>query len=80
MTKEMIQEIGSVMANKMAIVNMNKNNEEWKGNLRKFPIFSELIGMEMTLKIMDVNYEYEFNEDVSEATALVIEGIRFEIA
>lgn len=79
MTTEMIKEFGTVMATKMAIVGFTQDDERFKGNKRMNPFFSELKGMEQALKIMGIDFEYEFNADVTKATAIVINGMKFEI-
>ncbi|CAJ0596528.1 unnamed protein product [Cylicocyclus nassatus] len=74
---EIIKEIAKEMATKIAIVKMNKNDEEWKGNIRKFPIFSEWKGMEQTLKVMGIEFEYEFDDNL-EITAVIVNGFKQE--
>ena len=80
MTQKQIREIGKVMANKVSIVNFTKDDEEWKDNIRKNPIFSELKGMEMALNILGIDFDYEFNDEVTKITALTVGGERFLIA
>ena len=79
MTKEQIKVIGKAMATKASIANFSKYDEEWKDNIRKNPIYSELRGMELTLKLLEIDYHYEFNDDVTETTALIIDGERFDV-
>lgn len=79
MTHEQIKAIAEVMANKASIVNFTRDDEEWKGNIRKHPIYSELKGMELTFKILGIEFDYEFNADVTKTTALIVDGEIFEI-
>lgn len=75
-TKEMIHQIGMVMINKAEIVKFTKNDEEFKNNIRFNPIYSELKGMEQTLKLMGIEFEYEFDDNY-DVVALTIAGQRF---
>ncbi len=82
MNKSTLYEILDTMATKASICNDERPNyigENRKTNFRKFPIFSELKGMELTLKIMGVEFEYEYNEDVTKITAIKSGDIRIEV-
>jgi len=79
MTAEQIRIIAEAMATKASIVNFTRDDEEWTGNIRKHPIYSELKGMELTLKLLGIEFDYEFNSDVTKTTALIVNGERFEI-
>lgn len=70
MKKAVLEEILKSMATKAALANMYKEDEEFKNNMRKCPFYSELYGMEHTLKIMGIEFEYEYNEDVTKITAI----------
>lgn len=78
MTKTLM-EILKVMAIKASIVNAVKKAGQYSDNIRECPVYSELHGMEMTLKIMGIDVEYEFNADVTETIAIKAQGIRVEI-
>lgn len=73
----MIKEIAECMMNKANLVKIFKDDEEFKGNIRKCPFYSELKGMEQMLKIMGIEFEYGFNDDI-EITSITIEGITVE--
>lgn len=78
---EMIRNIGSVLVIKMRVVNMVKRNNEYTfdNNIRTNPYYSEFAGMTQLLKAMDIEYEIDWNEDVTQMTAITIMGIRFEV-
>lgn len=80
MTKTTLKEILENMAVKASICNINKKEGNYKNNFRECPFWSELKGMEQTLKIMGIDFEYEFNKEVTEMTAIKAQGIRVEIA
>lgn len=69
MTEKQIRTIADAMMNKVHLVNMYKQQYE---NIREFPIYSELKGMEMVLKMMEIKFEYGFNDEVTEITSLTI--------
>lgn len=79
MTNNKLYEILETMANKASIANIHKAEGSYK-NMRECPIYSELNGMEQMLKIMGIDFEYEFNEDVTRMTAIKARGMRVEIA
>ena len=79
MSKAKMTEVLEVMANKAAISNIAKEEGTYK-NMRECPFYSELNGMEMMLKIMGIEFEYEFNDDVTKITAISAQGIRVEVA
>lgn len=78
MDKTRLSEILHAMANKAAISNIVKEEGTYE-NMRECPIYSELNGMELVLKMMGIEFEYEFNEDVTKMTAINAQGIRVEI-
>ena len=84
MNKSTLFEILDTMATKASICNDERpkyidENGNHKGNFRTFPIHSELKGMELTLKIMGIEFGYEFNEDVTRITAIKSGDIRIEV-
>ena len=82
MNRSKLFEILDTMATKASICNDERPNyidENGKTNFRTFPLYSELNGMELTLKIMGIEFEYEFNEDVTRITAIKSGDIRIEI-
>ena len=77
--KEMINNIGERMVTKMRIINMAKRDGEYSSNFRKFPIYSEWVGMTQLLKAMEIDFEIDFDEAVTYMTAITIMGTRFEV-
>ena len=76
---EMITKIAERMITKMRIINSEKKDGRYAANLRKFPIYSEFVGMTQLLKTMDIDFEIEYDETVTDMTAIVIMGKRFEV-
>lgn len=62
------------MANRMVttirVINIYVDQYE---NQRECPFYSELKGMEMTLKTFGIDFDYEYNEDL-EITAVTVQG------
>lgn len=79
MKKQTLNEIINTMAITAAMCNLYKSEGRYKENFRECPFCSELNGMEMILKIMGVEFEYEFNDDCSKITAVKAQGIRVEV-
>jgi len=79
MTNEMIKEIGETMVTKMNLINRVKRTGEYKDNMRKCPWYSEFYGMIQMLKIMNVNYDIDWNEDITEMIAITLNGQRFDL-
>lgn len=79
MEKTKLQEIIETMAIKVRLCKIYKNEERYKDNFRECPFKSELTGMEETLNILGIPFEYEFNKDVTEITAIKAAGIVVEI-
>ncbi len=77
--KRIITEIGEIMANKMALVNIERKHPTYKDNIREYPIYSELYGMMQTLKAMDIDYDIEWNMEIDQMTSLTIMGIKFKV-
>lgn len=76
MTKKMLEEILNSMAVKVLMTEQFK--DKYKGNLRECPFHSELYGMQETLKIMGVPFQYEFDDDLN-YIAIKSGDIRVEI-
>lgn len=76
---EMITKIAERMITKMRIINSEKKDGRYAENFRKFPIYSEFVGMTQLLKTMDIDFEIEYDESVTYMTAIVIMGKRFEV-
>ena len=76
MTTSTIKELLEVMACKVRLLEIFK--DQYKENVRECPFKSELVGMEETLKILGIEFEYEFN-NVYEITAITAQGIKVEI-
>ncbi len=78
---KMINEIGNTLVIKMRVVNMVKRNKEYilDNNIRTNPFYSEFVGMTQMLKVMDIEYDIDYNEDVTQMTAITIMGKRFEV-
>lgn len=73
------EEIAKVMANKAALVNIAKRDGSYEENIREFPFYSELKGIEQTLNIMGVKYEYDFDETVQFITGVHIGDVYAEV-
>ena len=68
------------MVIKMRVVNMvKKNNDYFNSNIRTNPFYSEFVGMTQLLITMEIDFEIEWNEDVTQMTAITIMGTRFEV-
>ena len=76
-TNEIIVKIGEAIASKIRCDRISKNLVAYKdnGNFYHF----EKRGMEQILEIMGIDYEYEFDDDVTEIIAIKINGITIEI-
>lgn len=73
MTNKVIKEIAETMMVKVRCFNLYKEN--YKNNKRQCPFYSELVGMEQMLKIMGIEFEYTFDLETFEITAITIEDI-----
>jgi len=80
MNRTTLKEMLEIMAIKASLCNINKTEGNYSKNFRECPIYSELKGMEMALKIMGIEFEYEFDKTVTLMTAIKANGIRVEIA
>lgn len=70
MTK-MIENLGNRMITLMRVVNIY--------GLSNNKLAHELNGMTMALNAMEIEFEFDYNDDVTEYTAITIMGKRFEI-
>lgn len=77
MTNEMIIKIGETIANKIRCARIF--NDNYKENNRENPYNSERRGIEQTLRIMGIDYEYEFDDNVEKEIAIKINEITIEI-
>ena len=76
-TNEMIIKIGETIANKIRCARIF--NDNYKENNRENPYNSERRGIEQTLEIMGIDYEYEFDDNVEKEIVIKINGITIEI-
>lgn len=57
MTNEMLETMAKAMARKIAMYKMNA--EEFKGNKRLCPYYSEFKGLEQACKIFGIEYNFD---------------------
>ena len=79
---EMIKNIGERMTTKARLVNdfmasWLEGNEE--GNLRRNPFYSEFQGMCQLLKAMDIDFNIEYDNEVTSMAAITIMGKTFVV-
>ena len=67
-----IHEILKSMAAKAALVNMAKRDGQYADNIRECPWHSELYGMEHTLKLMGIDFDFYYDETVQYITGIQI--------
>lgn len=67
----MAQAVAEQMATTIRAMNISVGEYE---NKRNCPFYSELRGMEMILKTMEIEFEYTFDLDVKEITAVTVMG------
>jgi len=67
----MINKLGERMVILMRVVNMY--------GLSGNRLADELRGVIMTLQVLEIEFEFEYNEAVTEYTAVILEGKRFEV-
>lgn len=79
MFERKVIEILSNMATTAALVNIYAYADEYKDNIRHCPFYSELVGMEEVAKILEIPFEYEFNEDFTKRTAIISGNTRITI-
>lgn len=82
--KEMIKNIGNAIIVRMRVCNISMG--EWYEDERRFtesrPLNKfdwELSGMLQALKHMGIEYEVNYNDDVTQYTGVTVMGIRFEV-
>lgn len=76
---EMINKIGDRLVVKMRVVNIYRNREEYAHNIRTCPFYSEFRGMIEMIKTMGIDHQIEFSADLSQMTAIVLNGKKFEV-
>ena len=79
MTTEMINNIGDRLTTKMRVVNLYKESGEFADNFRKCPFYSEFVGMTQMLKTLGIEFEIDWDVNVSKMTAVTVMGKRFEV-
>ncbi len=52
--------------------------EAYKDNIRECPFYSEKVGIEETMKVLGIEFEYEFDDDIN-VIAVRSGNIRVEI-
>ncbi|MDD6484010.1 MAG: hypothetical protein PUF72_05485 [Clostridiales bacterium] len=75
---DMIERIGERLVAKMRIVN-NKRIMDSFENKRYCPAYSEFNGMLQILKTMNIDYDIDYDDEVTEMTAITIMGHRFKV-
>lgn len=75
-----IHEILKSMAAKAALVNMVKRDGQYADNIRECPWHSELYGMEHTLKLMGIDFDFYYDETVQYITGIQINDEYIEVA
>lgn len=73
--KDLIKSMGC----KAACVNMVKRDGEFADNIRKCPVFSELKGMEHTLKLMGIDFEYDYDDTVQYITGIHMGDLYYRV-
>lgn len=74
---EMMKNFAERLALKTRLFEQFKDN--YPDNWRECPFFSERRGIEEALQLMGIDYEYEFNEEVTAITAVTVMGQRVEL-
>lgn len=74
-----IHEILKSMAAKAALVNRVKRDGQYADNIRECPWHSELYGMEHTLKLMGVDFDFYYDETVQYITGIQIDDEYIEV-
>lgn len=80
LTKATIHDILKSMAAKAALVNITKRDGQYKENMRECPFYSELYGMEHTLKLMGIDFNFYYDETVQYITGIEIMDEYIEVA
>lgn len=65
------------LANRMTTLMRVINIDGFHGNNRKFRC--ELNGMIMACKAMEIEIDFDYNKEVTEYTAVILNGKRFEV-
>lgn len=73
---EAMKNMAKAMANKIKIARLYIGKYE---NKRQCPFHSEWKGMELALKAMGIPFDYEFDDDTYEITAVIVAGQRAEL-
>lgn len=79
MTTEMINNIGDRLVAKMRVVNLYKKKGEYAGNFRKCPFYSEFVGMTQMLKTLGIDFDIDWDANVTQMTAVTVMGKRFDV-
>ena len=81
---EMMNNIAKRMITKIQVVNLY--TKDWAQDERRFTesrkrnkFDFELSGMFQTLEAAGISYDVEYNDDVSEITAIIIMGTRYSV-
>lgn len=81
---EMINNVADRMITKMKVI--NTYDKEWATDERRFTesrpcnkFDHELRGMVHALQAMDIDFEFHWNDDVTQYTAITIMGKRFDV-
>ena len=74
--KAMAQAMAQAMANKTKIVRIFADRYE---NKRECHFYSELKGMELALKAMNIEYDFEYDEETYMITAVTVMGQRVAV-
>ena len=72
MTKSMKKEIAERMIIKIRLYQCYKDN--YKENKRHCPFYSELVGIEELLKLMGIEFEYTYDLNTLEITAVTLDN------
>ena len=70
----MINNLADRMITLMRVINIDGFHSD---DNRKFR--NELNGMIMALKAMEIEFDFDYNKEVTEYTAIIIMGTRFEV-
>lgn len=73
---ESMKAMAQAMANKTKMVRIFADSYE---NKRECPFYSELKGMELALKAMNIEYDFEYDEETYMITAVTVMGQRVAV-
>lgn len=73
---EAMRDVAQAMANKIKIARLYIGKYE---NKRQCPFHSEWKGMELALKAMGIPFDYEFDDETYEITAVTVMDQRVEL-